>query len=78
MVSSLISEGMVSLEDSWMKNSVVVVVDEVGLITCERGVVGQRARLLIRGSARGFRSEPIHIEDEVKDQQDEVEDGRDK
>ena len=29
---------------------------------------------------RGFvdRSEPIHIEDEVKDQEDEVEDGRDK
>ena len=27
---------------------------------------------------RGFGSEPIHIEDEVKDQEDEVEDGRDK
>ena len=27
---------------------------------------------------RGFSSEPIHIEDEVKDQEDEVEDGRDK
>ena len=25
----------------------VVVVEEVGLITCERGVIGQRARLLI-------------------------------
>ena len=25
-----------------------------------------------------IRSEPIHIEDEVKDQEDEVEDGRDK
>ena len=25
---------------------------------------------------RGFNSEPIHIEDEVKDQEDEVEDGR--
>ena len=27
---------------------------------------------------RGFSSEPIHIEDEVKDQEDEAEDGRDK
>ena len=27
---------------------------------------------------RGFNSEPINIEDEVKDQEDEVEDGRDK
>ena len=26
----------------------------------------------------GFSSEPIHTEDEVKDQEDEVEDGRDK
>ena len=26
---------------------------------------------------RGFLSEPIHMEDEVKDQEDEVEDGRD-
>ena len=43
----------------------VVVVEDVGLITCERGVVDQRARLLIRGSAQGFSSEPIHIEDEV-------------
>ena len=40
---------------------------------CEGGVVDQRARLLIRGS-----SEQIHIEDEVKDQEDEVVDGRDK
>ena len=27
---------------------------------------------------RGFSSEPIHMEDEVKDQEDEVEDVRDK
>ena len=27
---------------------------------------------------RGFSSEPIHIEDEVKDHEDEVEDGKDK
>ena len=44
-------EGLLSLEDSWMKISVVI--EEVGLINCERGVVDQRARLLIRGSAHG-------------------------
>ena len=27
---------------------------------------------------KGFNSEPTHMEDEVKDQEDEVEDGRDK
>ena len=27
---------------------------------------------------RGFDSEPMHVEEEVKDQEDEVEDGRDK
>ena len=27
---------------------------------------------------KGFTSEPIHIENEMKDQEDEVEDGRDK
>ena len=48
------------------------------LCFCERGVVDQRGTLLIRGNAKGFSSEPIHIEDEVKDQEDEVEDGRDK
>ena len=31
-----------------------MVVEEVGLITCKRGVVGQSARLLIRGSVQGF------------------------
>ena len=81
MVQSLISEsckfqGLVSLEDSWMKISVVVV-EEFGLTTCGRGVVDQRVRLLIRGSAQGFCSEPIHMEDEVKDLKDEVEDERD-
>ena len=53
----------------------MVVVEELGLMTCERGVVDQR---VIRGSAQGFSSEPTHIEDKVKDQEDEVEDGRDK
>ena len=48
------------------------------LAHCKRSVVDQRARLLIRRSAQGFNSEPIHIEDEVKDQKDEAEDGRDK
>ena len=33
---------------------VVVVVEEVGLITCEKCVVGQRPRLLIGRSARGI------------------------
>ena len=56
----------------------MVIVEEVGLVTCERGVVDQRARLLIREAHRGFSSEPIHKEDEVKDQEDEVEDGREK
>ena len=44
----------------------------------EKCVVGHRARLLIRRSARGTCSGNIHMEDEVKDQEDEVEDGRDK
>ena len=48
------------------------VVDEVGLITCERGVVDQKARLPhSRKRTGGFSSEPIHMEDEVKDQKDE-------
>ena len=38
----------------------VVVVEELGLITCERGVVDQRVRLLIRASAQGnsLRTDP--------------------
>ena len=38
----------------------VVVVEELGLITCERGVVDLRARLLIRGGAQGvlLRTDP--------------------
>ena len=43
---------------------------------CERSVVDQRARLLIRGSAQGFNPEPTHQEDEVEDQE-EVENERD-
>ena len=35
-------EGLVSREDSWRKSGLFV--EEVLLITCERGVVGQRAR----------------------------------
>ena len=41
------------LDENFSGPSEVVVVEEVGLITCERGVVDQRARLLIRGSAQG-------------------------
>ena len=36
-----------------MNISVVCDVDEVGLITCERIVLGQSALLLIRGSTHG-------------------------
>ena len=38
----------------------VVVVEEFGLITCERGVVDKRVKLLIRGSAQGtsLRTDP--------------------
>ena len=57
----------------------VVVVKEVGLNSRMRGA------LLTKGpdssfaeAHRAFNSEPIHIEDEVKDQEDEAEDGRDK
>ena len=32
----------------------VAIVEELGLITCEKGVVDQRVRLLIRGSAQGI------------------------
>ena len=44
---------------------------------CERGVVDQRLRLLIRGSAQGISLGTDHIEGEVEDQEDEVEDERD-
>ena len=44
---------------------------------CERGVVDQRARLLCGEARRVCSSEPIHIEDEVTDQEGEVADGRD-
>ena len=54
------------------------IVKELGLITCERGVVDQRVRLLIRRSAQGIScSCNVHIEEEkveVKVQEDEVED----
>ena len=55
----------------------VVIVEEVGLITCERSVVGQKGQTP-HSRNKGFNSEPIHMEAEVKDQEDEVEDGRDK
>ena len=50
-----------------------------------KSLVDVRGALLTRGpdssfaeAHRVFCSEPIHIEHEVKDQEDEVEDGRDK
>ena len=43
----------------------------------ERSVVDQRVRFLIRGSAQGISLRTDHIEDEVEDQENEVEDGRD-
>ena len=55
----------------------MAIVEELGLITCETGVVDQRVRLLIRGSAQGISLRTDHIEDDVKDQEDEVEDERD-
>ena len=67
MVSSLISvscryEGLVSLGGLLGENfnglREVVVVQEVGLITCETGVVGHRARLIIRRSAQGILHRP--------------------
>ena len=38
----------------------MVVVEDFGLITCERSAVGQSAQLLIRGSAQGtsLRTDP--------------------
>ena len=39
-------------------------------------LLAKGARLLIGRSAQGFNSENIHMEDEVKDQEDEVEDER--
>ena len=56
---------------------VVEFVEELELITCEKRVVDQSVRLLIRGSAQGISlSEPTHIE-KGRDQEDEVEDERD-
>ena len=54
----------------------VVVVEELGLITSERRC-WPKARLLIHGSAQGVLFETILTEEEVKDQESEVEDGRD-
>ena len=69
VVGGLLDEDFSGLRD-------VVVVDDVGLITCE-GVVGQSAQPLIRGSAQGISLEPTHIEDEDEDQENEKEDERD-
>ena len=42
------------LEENFSGLWVVVIVEEVGLTTCERSVIGQRARLLILRSAQGI------------------------
>ena len=42
------------LDENFSGLSDVVVVEEIGLRTCESGVVGQRVRLLIRRSAKGI------------------------
>ena len=58
-----------------------MVVEEVGLITCEMCVIGQRARLLFGRSAQGIlllQHPHGRGKVEVKVQGDEVEDGRDK
>ena len=56
----------------------MVVVEEVGRITCEWGVLAKGPDSSFGEVHRGSCSEPIHKEDEVKDQKDEVEDRRDK
>ena len=48
------------------------IIEEVVLITCERDVTGQRARLLIGRSAQGTHMEEEKVE--VKVQEEEVED----
>ena len=57
-------------------------VAEVGLITCERGVIGKKGPDSSMGEVhRGSCSEHIHMEEEkveVKVQEDEAEDERDK
>ena len=46
-----VAGGLLDEDSSGLRH--LVVVDQVGLITCERIVLGQSAWLLIRGSARG-------------------------
>ena len=45
---------------------------------CERALLTKGPESSFAKAHMGFNSEPIHIEDEVKDQEDEVEDGKDK
>ena len=63
------------LEENFSGLWAVEIVEEVGLVTCERSVIGQIDRLLI-GRHRGSCSEEIHMEEEkveVKVQGEEVE-----
>ena len=56
-----------SLGSSWKKISVISEKWKLGLITCERGVFGPRAKILIRRSASGiYCPEDAHMEEEVQ------------
>ena len=57
------------------------IVEEVGLITCERALLAKGPDSSLGEVHRGSCSEDIHMEEEkveVKVQEEEVEDGRDK
>ena len=51
----------------------MVVVEELGLITCERGVGWPEGQTHSRKRTGNFSPNRPHIEDEVKDQEDELE-----
>ena len=54
-------------------------VEEEELVDNVRGLLSAKVPNSSFAEAhRGFNSEPIHTEDEMKDQEDEAEDGRDK
>ena len=55
----------------------MVVVEELGLITCEGALLTKGPDSSFAEAHRGILSEPTHMEDEDEDQEDEVEDGRD-
>ena len=61
--------------DERLKHITTTTTSLLRLHRCERGVVDQRPDSSFAEAHKGFCSEPIHIEDEVKDQEDEVEMG---